>query len=104
MSYQHGHRRVPLRESRSRERSRKVAKSQKRARKEFSDVFVNPNGRVAAVVDEAVLAHASGWYQASGSTERGRLCRVAALDRRILRKMTKSDEIQATFLPVVQMV
>jgi hypothetical protein len=76
MSYQHGHRRVPSRETRSRERSRKVAKAQKRARKEFSDVFVNPNVRVAAVVDEAVLAHASGWYQATGSRERGRLCRV----------------------------
>ena len=48
----------------------------KKARKGFSDVFVDPNGRVAAVVDEAVLAHDSGWYQASGSKDRGRLCRV----------------------------
>ena len=38
-------------------------------KEKFSDVFVNPNGRVAVVVDEAVLAHASGWYQASGSRD-----------------------------------
>jgi predicted transposase YbfD/YdcC len=30
--------------------------------------------------------------------------RRAGLDRRILRKMMKSEEIQATFLPIVQIV
>ena len=36
---------------------------------------------------------------------RGRLCRVeTGLDRGILRKMMKSEEIYTTFLPVVQIV
>ena len=43
------------------ERSREVAKPQKKnARKEFCEGFLNRKGQAAAV-NEAVLAYASGW-------------------------------------------
>ena len=41
------------------------AKAQKKARQEFCEGFLNPEGQAAVVVDEAVLAYASGWYRAS---------------------------------------
>ncbi len=47
------------------------SRRRKKTREEFCGGFLNPKGQAAVVVDEAVLAYASGWYRASAPSRPG---------------------------------